>query len=240
MECGNEPLQFYWFRSVVKLYDSMLKLNKETLSRVLKADLRVHSCAPSCWTAFQVLYTFQGFRRCNSFVQAVRQGTSTSIQEFTDDLRRRLRTVWRCWGMNPQDTNSKFAYKSLFAMPTGHTVRAPPCLPKHMHLDMSQHVLRNVGRFRLWTHTLAETAPWDHANSLLWDRCACKEIQDFLYTFLFYVHQFQVSFSFCFFCLARCSFRLFPNFRWDALRGIHSDATLPYLVRRSKMKRMPF
>jgi len=69
--------------------------------------------------------------------------------------------------MNPQDTNSKFAYKSLFAMPTGHTVRAPPCLPKHMHLDMSQHVLRNVGRFRLWTHTLAETAPWDHANSLL-------------------------------------------------------------------------
>ena len=28
----------------------------------------------------------------------------------------------------------------------------------------------------------------------------------------------------------RCSFRLFPNFRWDALRGIYSDVTLPYLI----------
>ena len=40
---------------------------------------------------------------------------------------------------------------------------------------------------------------------------------------------FPVSYSFCFFCLVRCSFRLFPNFRWDALRGIYSDVTLPYL-----------
>jgi len=42
-ECGHEPLQFYWFRSVVKLYNSMLKSNSETLSRVLKADLSIHS-----------------------------------------------------------------------------------------------------------------------------------------------------------------------------------------------------
>jgi hypothetical protein len=32
-----------------------------------------------------------------------------------------------------------------------------------------------------------------------------------------------------FFCLARCSFRLFPNFRRDALWGIYRDVTLPYL-----------
>jgi len=68
------------------------------------------------------------------------------------------------------------------------------------------------------------------------------------YTFLFYniigtrfnyhiyghrsriIHQFHVSSSFCFFYLARCSFRLFPNFRWDALWGIYSDVTLPYLT----------
>jgi len=69
--------------------------------------------------------------------------------------------------MSPQDTSSKFAYKSLFAMPTDHTVRAPLRLPKHMHMDMSQHVLRNVGRFRLWTHTLGRDSPWDHEYSLL-------------------------------------------------------------------------
>ena len=37
----------------------------------------------------------------------------------------------------------------------------------------------------------------------------------FLYTLFSstYLHQFHVSSTFCFFCLARCSFRLFPNFR---------------------------
>jgi hypothetical protein len=39
-------------------------------------DLSIHLRDPSCWT--QVLDAFQGLRRCNSFVQAVRQGTSIS------------------------------------------------------------------------------------------------------------------------------------------------------------------
>jgi hypothetical protein len=30
----------------------------------------------------------------------------------------------------------------------------------------------------------------------------------------------------CVFCLARCGFILLPSFRWDALWGIYSDATL--------------
>jgi hypothetical protein len=45
------------------------------------------------------------------------------------------------------------------------------------------------------------------------------------------IHLFHVASSFCFFCLARFSYRLFPNFRWDALWGIYSDVTfLPYLA----------
>jgi len=45
-------MQVYWFRSVDKLYNSKLRLNSETLSRVLKADLGLHSRDPSCCTAF--------------------------------------------------------------------------------------------------------------------------------------------------------------------------------------------
>jgi len=41
-----------------------------------------------------------------------------------------------------------------------------------------------------------------------------------LYTFLFCIHQCHVSSSFYSFYLARCSFRFFPNFRWDALWGV--------------------
>jgi hypothetical protein len=97
----------------------MLMSNIETLSRVLKVDLSIHSRDPSCWTAFsflgircfsRVLDAFQGLRRCDLFMQAVWQGTSISIQEFTGDLRHRLRTVWRdVEGLNPQDTNSELA-----------------------------------------------------------------------------------------------------------------------------------
>ena len=36
-------MQFYWFRPVVKLYNSMFKSNSETLSWVLKADLSIQS-----------------------------------------------------------------------------------------------------------------------------------------------------------------------------------------------------
>eukprot|EP00983_Pelagomonas_calceolata_P133392 1161961-Pelagomonas_calceolata.AAC.1 len=75
---GHEPLSH------------MLRSNSETLRRVLKADLNIHSREPA-----QVLDAFQGLRRCDSFVQALRQGTPIPIQEFTDDLRHRLRAVWR-------------------------------------------------------------------------------------------------------------------------------------------------
>jgi hypothetical protein len=88
-------------------------------------------------------------------VQAVRQGTCISIQEFTDDLRHILQTVWRnVEGLNPQeDTNSKLAiYQSLFAVPFDLNVRAPLRLPRHMHLGLTQHVLQYVSCFRLRAH----------------------------------------------------------------------------------------
>jgi hypothetical protein len=37
-KCGHEPLQFYWFWSAVKLFNSMLT-NSVTLRRVVQADL---------------------------------------------------------------------------------------------------------------------------------------------------------------------------------------------------------
>ena len=109
-------------------------------------------------------------------MQAVRQGASICIQEFTDDLRHRLWTVWSdVEGFNPQGTNSKLAaYQSLFAVPFD-----VDRLPRHLHLDLFQHVLQNVSRFRLRAYTLkAEMASWDHGNPLLCYRCACEEIQD--------------------------------------------------------------
>ena len=50
----------------------------------------------------------EGGNACNSFVQAVQQSTSISIQDFTGDLRHRLRTVWKdVEGMNLWATGHK-------------------------------------------------------------------------------------------------------------------------------------
>ena len=40
-ECGQEPLQFFWFRASIRFFNSMLDSNSETLRRVLKADLHL-------------------------------------------------------------------------------------------------------------------------------------------------------------------------------------------------------
>ena len=85
-------------------------------------------------------------------------------------------------------------------------------------ISLKTHILRHINR-QLFSRT-----PWCFLFALLQNKRSLS-----LYTFLFYIHQLHVSSSFCVFCLARCSFRLFPNFRWDAFWGIYSDGTLPYL-----------
>jgi len=72
----------------------MLRSISVTVQKVLRADLSIHSREPSCWNA-KVLDAFQGLRRCDVFVQAVRQSVPISLQDFTDDLKHRLRGVWR-------------------------------------------------------------------------------------------------------------------------------------------------
>eukprot|EP00983_Pelagomonas_calceolata_P026408 829097-Pelagomonas_calceolata.AAC.1 len=68
----HAPLQFYWFKSVIKMYTGLLNSNCGTLRKVLKADLHLHFRVPSCWTA-HILNGFQGLRRCESFVTAMKQ-----------------------------------------------------------------------------------------------------------------------------------------------------------------------
>ena len=120
-ECGHKPLQFYWFRSVVKLYNSMLKSKSQMLSRLLKADLSIHSRDPSCWNAFLGL-------RCISRVAALRFICASSAAGYFHFYSRvQGRTVWRdVEGLNPQNANGKLAtYQSLFAVPFNLNVRAP-------------------------------------------------------------------------------------------------------------------
>eukprot|EP00983_Pelagomonas_calceolata_P083680 1156212-Pelagomonas_calceolata.AAC.1 len=70
-------LQFYWFKSTVKMYNGLLNSNSETLRRVLNADL--HGTHGRLRVG--LLRSWMAFKECGT--------------DFTDDLRHRLRDVWR-------------------------------------------------------------------------------------------------------------------------------------------------
>ena len=93
-ECGQEPLQFFWFRASISFFNSMLDSNSETLRRMLKADLYLASFDSSCWSA-QVSNAFNELQGSAMFKQKMLRATQVPMQEFICDLRFRRLKVWR-------------------------------------------------------------------------------------------------------------------------------------------------
>jgi hypothetical protein len=85
-DCGHEPLQFYWYRSAVELFNSMLHTNSDTLRRVVQADLKLQPRSSACWTA-QLRSAFQGLCGCELYVRAVQTVHAITMQEFTAGLK---------------------------------------------------------------------------------------------------------------------------------------------------------
>ena len=140
----------------------MLNTNSDTLRRVVQADLNLQPRLSACWTA-QLLSAFQGLRGCELYVRAVQTGHAITMQEFTADLKHRMRGVWRDAELvDPNSHNNKLAtYHSWFAIPFSRNERMPINILQYLHLDLSKHVMRNIRRFRLRAHTLkVEAAAW--------------------------------------------------------------------------------
>jgi len=82
------------FRASIRLFNSMLDSNSETLRRVLKADLHLASFDSSCWSA-QVSNAFNGLQSSAIFKQKMLRATQVPMQEFICDLHFRHLKVWR-------------------------------------------------------------------------------------------------------------------------------------------------
>ena len=93
-ECGQEPLQFYWFRAAVRFYNALLRSNSDTLVKVLKADIAMSAVDKKCWSA-EFLDAFHGLERRVDFHHRVRALQAIPLSEFVVDVRKRLRGVWR-------------------------------------------------------------------------------------------------------------------------------------------------
>ena len=90
-------------------------------------------------------------------------GHAIPMQEFTADLKHRMRGVLR--DAELVDTNlhnNKLAtYHSWFAIPFSRNERMPINVPRYLHLDLFEHVMRNISRLRLRAHTVkVEAAAW--------------------------------------------------------------------------------
>ena len=80
-ECGQEPLQLFWLRASIRLFNSMPDSNSETLRRVLKADLHLASFDSSCWSA-QVSNAFNGLQSSAMFKQKMLRATQVPKSSF--------------------------------------------------------------------------------------------------------------------------------------------------------------
>ena len=62
----------------------------------------------------------------------------------------------------------------------------PINVPRYLHLDLSKHVMRNIGRFRLRAHTLKVEA-WFEDGSCVCDQCPGEDehVQNEVHALLF-------------------------------------------------------
>jgi len=106
--------------------------------------------------------------------RAVQTGHAIPMQEFTADLKHRMRGVWRDAELvDPNTHNNKLAtYHSWFAIPFSRSEPMPINVPRYLHIYLSKHVMRNISRFRLRAHTLkVEAAAWLEDGSCVCDQC---------------------------------------------------------------------
>ena len=151
----------------------LISIPSDILRRVVQADLNLQPRSSACWTA-QLLSAFQGLRGCELYVRAVQTGHAITMQDFTADLKHRMRGVWRDAELvDPNTHNNKLAtYDSWFAIPFSRNERMPINVAWYLHLDLSKHFMRNISRFRLRAHTLkVEAAAWLEDGSCVCDQC---------------------------------------------------------------------
>eukprot|EP00983_Pelagomonas_calceolata_P072903 1151919-Pelagomonas_calceolata.AAC.3 len=93
-ECGQEPLQIYWFRAAIKFYNFLLCCNSMIVRKVLQADGALSSIPGVNYWISEVLTAFGGLQRSELYEQSVRNRSLINVQILAIDLRTRLCRVW--------------------------------------------------------------------------------------------------------------------------------------------------
>ncbi len=150
LECGQEPLQFYWFRAAAKFFNSLLSGNSGLLKKNVLADIALGATYRKCWAA-EFIEGCVGLRAADTYANCIKAATPLSLQDFVVDLRECLRAVWReLDGADPRTHAQKAAtYHAWMALPLKPSnVWGPPhVLPRYLELELSMHVLGSLRVF---------------------------------------------------------------------------------------------
>jgi len=145
-ECGQEPLQFYWFRAAVRFYNALLCSNISMLAKVLKADIAMSIIDKKCWSA-EFLDAFHGLERSSDFQHRVRSFQTIPLSQFVVDVRKRLRSIWYQANQLGDHLMMKIRWTRLQnALPLRTvTVDGPPFSgPRYLHLDLGRQTQRSA------------------------------------------------------------------------------------------------
>ena len=88
-ECALEPLQFNWFRAVMRLYNSLTQCNSSAMRKILHADVQLSSRSSDCWSS-HILSAMDGLTQSYMFKQQkVQRCEPINLSRFVVDLRER-------------------------------------------------------------------------------------------------------------------------------------------------------
>jgi hypothetical protein len=195
-ETGQLPMNFYWFRAIVKFWNAMQKVcwaqdRCGLLRKVVEADLELHARYPQaeCWTrdVCRALRVIGGAEHGAALVKCVKQKRAIELGAFTGALQAYVDSGWdevRGSGHGgPRDaasTDRRLAtYEQWFGVDKGQKIR-PPMAP-YLSCVMPRERMRCMARFRLSAHDLkVETGRYVGTpyNGRTCDRCSAKPVQD--------------------------------------------------------------
>ena len=86
---------YYWFRCIIRFWNSLLSSNNPLLEKVVQADLLIANRSDT-WT-YQVLHALQDFPASQQFLNAIRSRETIHLKQFELTLRERIIGSWRAW-----------------------------------------------------------------------------------------------------------------------------------------------
>jgi len=154
---------FYWFRCIIRFWNSLLSSNNPLLEKVVRADLLIANLSDTGLISnHQVLHALQDFPASQQFLNAKRSRKSIHLKQFELTLREHIIGSWReLDNLTPHDNHHSSRimriYHTHFDVPLGiahgwwndRKRFHKPMLPLYLRLDISNNFSRALSCLRL-------------------------------------------------------------------------------------------